>query len=301
MDKGKYFISLLLFVFGFLHINAQTADDVAYINRYKKVAMDEMKIYKIPASIKLAQGILESASGKSRLAKKANNHFGIKCADWKGEKIYHDDDKRGECFRSYPSPWGSFRDHSKFLAMRNRYSKLFELKITDYKGWANGLKKAGYATDRHYPKRLIKIIEDNQLYYYDNLVINGTEFSQNKTIAIAGPHIVKRHNNRLDYVIIRDGDTYASISKELDIKQKRILEYNDKRWDSPLKKGEILFLERKRSHGKNKYYKVKRGDTMYTISQKEGIRLEYLYKRNKMAFGDQPKMGVTLYLRKYKK
>jgi hypothetical protein len=285
-----------------VYVNAQTDANIAYVNRYKKVAMDEMRIYGVPASITLAQGILESGNGKSELALKSNNHFGIKCAsDWKGKKVYHDDDRRNECFRSYPSPWGSYRDHSKFLKNRGRYSDLFELRITDYKGWAKGLKKAGYATDRKYPDRLIKLIEDNQLYRYDKMVLDGAEFSESEIMALAGPHMVKRHSNRLDYVVLRDGDTYKSLSQELDIKEERLLEYNDKTWDSTLKKGEIFYLERKRSHGKNKYYKVKRGDTMYSISQKEGIRLEYLYKRNKMPFGAQPKAGSTLYLRKYKK
>ena len=302
MFYRKIISSFLVVFIVALSANAQTAVTEAYIKRFSKVAMDEMRIYKIPASITLAQGILESESGNSRLAKKGNNHFGIKCgSSWNGKTIRHDDDRRHECFRVYSSPWESYRDHSKFLTSSKRYSGLFKYKITDYKSWAHGLKKAGYATDRRYPKRLIKIIEDYKLYRFDEMVMNGEEFTQDEIMAIAGPHQVKRHNNRLDYIIVREGDTYESISTEFDIKEDKLLEYNDKNWDSKLAQGEIFYLERKRSHGKNNYHKVKKGETMYSISQKEGIRLEYLYKRNRLPFGTQPKVGTTLYLRKYKK
>jgi len=296
----KFLLSLLL-IFSIISTKAQTEASKAYVSRFNKVAMDEMRIYKIPASITLAQGILESGSGNSELSRKSNNHFGIKCgSSWTGKTIRHHDDRRNECFRVYPSPWGSFRDHSKFLKNNKRYSSLFNYKITDYKSWAYGLKKAGYATDKRYPKRLIKIIEDNQLYRYDQMVVNGKEFTSDEVMAIVGPHAVKRHRNRLDYIVAREGDTYESLSLELGKKQERLIEYNDKNWDSPIKKGEIIYIERKRDHGKDKYYKVKHGETMYSISQKEGIRLEYLYKRNRMPFGTQPKVGTTLYLRRYR-
>jgi len=160
-----------------------------YVSVYKDIAMDEMRIYKIPASITLAQGILESGSGKGRLAVKANNHFGIKCHKWEGDKIYHDDDERQECFRKYKSAETSFRDHSEFLANRKRYANLFKLKISDYKGWAKGLRKAGYATDKRYPEKLISIIERYELFQYDKKVLgkkykaakNDTKINQNKT------------------------------------------------------------------------------------------------------------------------
>ena len=146
---------------------------IAYIGTYKDIAIDKMEKYKIPASITLAQGILESGNGLSTLAKKSNNHFGIKChSGWKGKKVYHDDDKKGECFRKYPTPEGSFNDHSKFLTGRGRYEFLFDLKPDDYKAWAKGLKKAGYATDRKYPKKLISFIETFELYKYDDLVLD---------------------------------------------------------------------------------------------------------------------------------
>jgi flagellum-specific peptidoglycan hydrolase FlgJ len=138
-----------------------------YIAFFKAVAIHEMKLYGIPASITLAQGILESGSGKGRLARQANNHFGIKCHDWTGPRIYHDDDRAQECFRKYNDPSQSYRDHSLFLAKRKRYADLFKHKITDYKAWARGLKRAGYATDPQYPKKLISLIERYKLYRYD--------------------------------------------------------------------------------------------------------------------------------------
>ena len=146
---------------------------IAYIAKYKNIAIDKMERYKIPASITLAQGILESGNGLSTLAKKANNHFGIKChSGWKGKKVYHDDDKKNECFRKYENAEGSFNDHSKFLTGRGRYEFLFDLKPDDYKAWAKGLKKAGYATDRKYPKKLISFIETFELYKYVELVLD---------------------------------------------------------------------------------------------------------------------------------
>lgn len=165
------FLLVLFFQLCALQIFAQRNDEVlAYIERYKKIAVEEMLKHKIPASIKIAQGIHESAAGKSKLALKANNHFGIKCADnWNGKRYKHDDDKAQECFRVYKNPEESFRDHSQFLVSRKRYSELFALKTTDYKGWAKGLKKAGYATNPRYPERLIDVIEKYELYKLDKV------------------------------------------------------------------------------------------------------------------------------------
>ncbi len=153
-----------------------------YVDKYKDIAMREMKVYKIPASITLAQGLLESGNGNSELAKKSNNHFGIKChSTWKGKRTYHDDDEKGECFRVYDSPADSYRDHSKFLANGQRYAFLFDLQITDYKGWAKGLKKAGYATLPVYANVLIKLIEDYNLTQYDQMVVKGKfKYEDNK-------------------------------------------------------------------------------------------------------------------------
>lgn len=173
----------------------------AYIKKYKDIAMEEMRVYNIPASITLAQGILESSSGNSLLTKKSNNHFGIKChKGWKGKKVYHDDDEKGECFRVYKNPNNSFKDHSKFLATRNRYAKLFKLKKGDYVKWAKGLSTAGYATDRRYPAKLIAIIEKYNLHKYDTEVL-GKPFKKLK---------VKKASNH----VVSKGDTLYSISKK---------------------------------------------------------------------------------------
>lgn len=159
--------------FLFIAVNAMAVQhgtpQEQYIGRYARLAVEEMYRSGVPASITLAQGLLESRYGLSELAVKGNNHFGIKCHNWKGKAIYHDDDRRGECFRKYESPEESFRDHSDFLRYRDRYKFLFDLQATDYKGWAYGLKKAGYATDPSYPAKLIRLIEEYELHHYDRL------------------------------------------------------------------------------------------------------------------------------------
>lgn len=174
-------------------VNSFTVD---YIGTYKDIAIQKMVEYKIPASITLAQGILESGNGLSELTRKANNHFGIKChKSWTGKKVYHDDDRRNECFRKYPSAEGSFNDHSLFLTSRGRYEFLFDLDPDDYKGWAKGLKKAGYATDRKYPKKLISFIENFELYRYDDLVLDDKGY--------------KKKRKRSDELIASNGQTYT--------------------------------------------------------------------------------------------
>lgn len=176
---------------------------LSYINDYKDIAIKKMQEYKIPASITLAQGILESGNGRSELTRKANNHFGIKChKDWTGKKVYHDDDQKGECFRKYTDPEGSFNDHSLFLTTRSRYDHLFKIDPDNYKKWAHGLKDAGYATDRKYPHKLIKIIEDYELYAYDDLVL-GSGSKKNRMVA----------ESSAKYVIVNKGDTLYSIAK----------------------------------------------------------------------------------------
>lgn len=174
-----------------------------YIATYADIAKEEMRRYKIPASITLAQGILESASGKGRLAVKANNHFGIKCHGWTGAKIYHDDDRSQECFRKYKEAKSSYEDHSKFLTGRGRYADLFKLKQDDYKGWAKGLKKAGYATDRKYPDKLISLIERYKLYEYDEEVL-GSKKDEIKIVRV---------NSGTKIHIVEKGDTLYSLSK----------------------------------------------------------------------------------------
>ena len=181
---------------------------VRYIHKYKDIARYEMSHSRIPASITLAQGILESGAGEGELTQRANNHFGIKCHGWQGEKVYHDDDKKGECFRKYPHPAQSFKDHSVFLTGRKRYASLFKLKVTDYKGWAKGLKKAGYATDPKYPNKLIRLIERYKLYQYDTGVSAAVEESVTNTSTAAAS--VKTYT-------VKKGDTLYSISRAVGV------------------------------------------------------------------------------------
>lgn len=192
-----------------------------YITTYGAIAQEEMKLYGIPASITLAQGILESSSGNGRLAMEANNHFGIKCHDWNGDRIYHDDDREQECFRKYKDARYSFRDHSLFLKQRSRYSDLFTLRIDDYRGWAKGLKAAGYATDRKYPDKLISLIERYELYKFDNVKIDETVSVVDET------HTVKK------------GDTLYSISKKYNLTVKELQEINGLK-DSNISIGQVL-------------------------------------------------------------
>ena len=180
-----------------------------YISVYKDIAVSEMKKYGIPASITLAQGILESGSGKGTLATKANNHFGIKCHDWKGKKVYHDDDRLQECFRKYKSANKSFRDHSEFLANRKRYAKLFQLDKDDYKGWAKELRRAGYATDKRYPQKLIALIDRYELYKFDEKTSKRKRLKKAKTI----------------YTVVK-GDTLYSISKKYNVSVKDLQSIN---------------------------------------------------------------------------
>lgn len=181
-----------------------------YIQTYASIAQEEMKLYHIPASITLAQGILESGAGRGTLVRQANNHFGIKCHDWTGEKVYHDDDRRGECFRKYKQAKYSFRDHSLFLANRSRYAFLFDLDTDDYKGWAKGLRKAGYATDRRYPDKLIDLIERYELYRYDADLPDRSRYSD---AAIVERKIESRSIPAAETHTVRKGDTLYSIAK----------------------------------------------------------------------------------------
>lgn len=202
-----------------------------YIDVHKATAQQEMSLYGIPASITLAQGILESGSGKGRLSVKANNHFGIKCHGWTGKKIYHDDDEKQECFRKYKDSKYSFRDHSLFLSERSRYSKLFKLKKEDYKGWAKGLKAAGYATDRKYPQKLISLIERYKLYEFDKEVLGD------KYVKYESPVI----QNRTTYTVVK-GDTLYSISKTYNITVKELQNLNGLR-DTALSVGQELVVK----------------------------------------------------------
>ena len=293
MKKQIFFLLLIL---GCLNVQAQTRNKQYedYIKKYRELAVEEMKKYHIPASITLAQGLLESGAGQSTLARKSNNHFGIKCgSDWNGKTVSHDDDARGECFRAYKHPKDSYEDHSKFLAGRPRYASLFKLKITDYKGWAKGLKKAGYATNPRYADQLIGIIELYELHKYDEK--NYLKWIKKNP----NPHQTYIANDLL-YIVVRAGDSWKSISKEFDISQKKLRKYNDLYKGYALQVGDILYLEKKNKKADKEHivHVLRAGESMYSISQKYGIRLKNLYKLNKMDEDDPaPEVGTILRLR----
>lgn len=202
-----------------------------YIAMYGPTARANMQQYGIPASITLAQGILESGAGRSELTRRANNHFGIKCHDWTGERVYHDDDRRGECFRKYANPADSFRDHSLFLTQRGRYAFLFDLDKDDYRAWAKGLRQAGYATDRKYPEKLISLIERYELYRFDQEVLRGGDLVYDEP----------SHSRASSYTV-RKGDTLYSISRRYGLSVEQLMKYNNLR-GTTISIGQILYLE----------------------------------------------------------
>ena len=292
--KRGFFLLLLSCVVAMLPAQRRNQAYEDYIKKYRKIAVEEMERYHIPASITLAQGLLESGAGRSTLARKSNNHFGIKCGSrWEGRTVRHDDDARNECFRAYKHPRDSYEDHSKFLRTGARYAFLFRLKITDYKGWARGLKKAGYATDPRYADRLIDIIELYDLDKYDRKV--GLKWAEE----FPDPHQPYLANELL-YIVARRGDTFESLSKEMGISKKKIRKYNELPKDYKFQGGEIVYLEKKRSRATKDHicYTVRPGDSMYSISQKFGVRLSRLYKMNNMKpESPAPKVGEILRLR----
>lgn len=276
-----------------------------YIATYSDIAIREMSRSGIPASIKMAQAILESGDGNSTLARRANNHFGIKCHDWTGRRIYHDDDKRNECFRRYSKPEESFRDHSDFITGRSRYAGLFDLDPNDYTAWAKGLKASGYATNPQYDRLLIKIIEENELYKLDTgqtlsapAVITAAENRNiNKEPASAERKIMLR--NRIKYIVASEGDTYESITREMGLMRWELARYNDIEDNATIDPGDIIYLQPKRSRAErgNETHIVKEGETMHSISQLYGVRLDRLLRRNSGLYGKQPSPGTTIFLR----
>ena len=274
----------------------------SYINQYKDIAIKEMLKYGIPASITLSQGLLESGAGKSELARKGNNHFGIKCHNWTGRKTYHDDDENNECFRAYNNALESYEDHSKFLVNSKRYQSLFALKTTDYKGWAHGLKKAGYATNPTYAQSLINIIELYRLYEYDKAKGYDkfmAEHSGNnyKYASNSISHTIKICNKNY-YVVARTGDSFKSIGKEVGISYRKLAKYNERGKKEPLKQGDIIYLKKKRRKAdkafKNKPHTVKAGESIYSISQKYGIKMKSLCKKNNLNENYSIKVGDKL-------
>ncbi|WP_321517717.1 glucosaminidase domain-containing protein [uncultured Bacteroides sp.] len=297
----------LIFVFALLFICTGMAQAqyrnpkyVAYVKQYSDLAVEQMKEYKIPASITLSQGLLESGAGFSSLAKESNNHFGIKCGmRWNGPTVFHNDDAPNECFRAYNNPSASYEDHSKFLTSGSRYAFLFRLDITDYKGWAKGLKQAGYATDPSYANRLITIIEDYELYKYDREGLsnkrNVHDRKEKKSIV---PHKAYIANDLL-YVIARRGDTFESIADEYNTSARKLIKYNDLNKDYTLAEGDIVYLHEKKKHASEKHtvHVVREDDSMHSISQLYGIRLKNLYKLNVKSGEYIPQVGDLIWLR----
>ncbi len=277
-----------------------------YIESYKEDAIKEMLMYNIPASITLAQGMLESGNGNSDLAVYANNHFGIKChKGWDGPTYIKDDDAKDECFRKYSNVLESYTDHSQFLKSRSRYAFLFELKRTDYKGWAKGLKEAGYATDPKYTARLLEIIETHKLYQYDEIggMDNIDVFAQKPDNTKANQKLETREILRfrfIKYIVVKPGDTFYKIARDTDKDLWQLYKYNDLNEKDVLIAGQKLYLQPKHRKAKEPTHIVKKGETMHSISQLHGIKLKNLYKKNNMKPNEQPKIGDTLYLRKNK-
>jgi len=356
-----------------MNLRAQmSANGVIYVNTYKVIAMAEMQRSGVPAAIILAQGIHESEAGTSALVKQSNNHFGIKCKDdWKGQVVYHDDDSRQECFRSYASAADSYKDHSDFLRRSNRYAFLFDLEPTDYEGWAYGLRKAGYATNIRYSQILIKLIKDYNLQQYsliamgkmkpaDEVVLtmpgvapvtalaadgtpgsggivgsggvgsevagggsaggNGTTGGGGTGAGSVGASGAARGGgagggevgaaqevsypegqfeiNRTKVIYAQAGVSLLSIANQYNVSLPRLLEFNDMKEEDVLVKGQLVFLQRKRKTGSIGFHVVREGETLYEISQSEGIRFKDMLEMNQLNPNSQPATGNKIYLQK---
>lgn len=291
-----------------------------YIEKWKTVAVKKMKEHGIPASITLAQGLLESGNGNSMLARESNNHFGIKCTpDWKGGRSYHDDDIKNDCFRSYRDAADSFEDHSQFLK-RQRYAKLFELKSTDYKGWAHGLKDAGYATDPHYPRKLIELIERYGLDKLDQGVdvaykpagnVAGKPAPERKgrrpaaggdVITIHAGRSVELFEGRIKYVRAKGGESMRQLAADLDMTHGMLARWNDMDKESTLTEGQVIFIQPKRKAAKDAaVHTVVAGETLWSVSQQHGVKLSKLAKYNGLVPDAPLKAGQTVLLQKAKR
>jgi len=305
-----------------------SANGVVYVNTYKSLAMAEMQRSGVPAAITLAQGLHETEAGTSDLVKSSNNHFGIKCReDWKGEVVYHDDDRRGECFRSYATAADSYRDHSDFLRLSSRYAALFTLDPADYEGWAYGLKKAGYATNIRYSQILIKLIKDYNLQQYTLIAIGKMAAADEVVLTIPGlapaseprakdasevtqgadsakvavqPEVSYPEGeftiNRTKVVYVAAGVSMLSIAGRYDIPLGRLLDFNDMREEDVLVRSQLIFLQRKRRTGSIAYHVVREGEDLYSIAQAEGVRLQDLLEMNQLTPEARPAAGEKVYL-----
>ena len=277
-----------------------------YIEKYKDEAIRGMLESGVPASITLAQGLLESANGNSPLAKYANNHFGIKCHGWKGGTFIQDDDAKDECFRKYPNVYASYKDHAEFLSTRSRYAFLFQLSQTDYKAWARGLKKAGYATNPKYADLLIRLIEDNDLNQYDQVnkmprLAKKMSDKKPELIASRPKKIDKRfvgiHENNIRYTKAEKGDSFYRIAEEFEMGLWQIYKYNDLTKGDKLHENDIIYLQPKRGKAKVKEHVVKKGETVRDISQQYGVKIKKIIKYNQLTSTTNIIPGQRLVLR----
>ncbi len=328
MRNGKIIlVSLILLslaVFGVAQPASRNPGYSEYIEKYRDIAIKKMHEYRIPASITLAQGILESGMGNSELARNANNHFGIKChKEWTGMTYVMDDDTKNECFRKYNTVEESFSDHSLFLTTRPRYARLFDLDVKDYKGWAHGLKSAGYATNPRYAEILIRIIEENELHIYDNApagpyvakdkpqkgsaatpppasVASGIQLNPSnvKFLEVADGNRAVYMNNGTKLIFARAGDDVHSIAKDFGIHGFQLLKYNELGKNETITDGQAIYITPKKKKGAIKRHTVSARESMRDISQFYGIKLKSLYKLNGMQQGHEPERGTVLKLAK---
>ena len=314
----RIFSILFISVSFFINADAQKITPEQYVEKYKDFAIREMKRMGVPAAITLAQGLLETENGNSDLVKKSNNHFGIKCkSSWTSTGVTHDDDAPGECFRSYKDANESFRDHSNYLRGSERYASLFTLKPTDYKSWAKGLRKAGYATNPKYPDILIKNIEQYNLQQYslaaanevpvietnkyqDDIepVVKKNDESSNKVTSPGKDALDVNPNviNKLQYIIGKKGISLLAIATENDINLNKLLSYNDLSEDGILKNDQIIFLQKKAKKGDKIFYIVQQNETLYDVAQKNGIQLKYLLEYNELTERANLATGLKLNL-----
>lgn len=324
MKKTLIILSVLFVTMAAVAQVRQTREE--YVEKYKAIAIAHMERYGIPASITMAQGILESDSGNSKLARSSNNHFGIKCKkSWKGDRVYHDDDAKGECFRAYPSVEASYQDHADFLDQSPRYDSLFAYPSNDYRSWARGLKAAGYATAPTYAESLIKIIETMKLYLLDKA--NGgeiyaaakgakenTEIWWESNTAVSDEQVnpnafrvtVNSHKgygvyrtNHTFYVVAKEGDTFESLSAIFDVSPKMLRKFNDVPKGAKLSKGDIVYIEPKKNEwlGNVVQHKVVRDENLYSLSQLYGIRKKSLAKLNKLRPNEDVRKGEIIRLK----
>ncbi len=326
LKKTTFFALFVLLMSLTQSIFSQRISRDEYISRYKHIAIEHQRYYGIPASITMAQGILESDSGNSILAKGSNNHFGIKCKSyWKGKTFTHTDDAPDECFRAYDSVEDSYEDHANFLDSSPRYDSLFRFEPTDYKSWARGLKGAGYATAPDYTQRIVKLIEDNKLYILDMEAESGVTppkievaiepESHDEVIRTIGGGVDpnnyrvglishKGYNiyntNRTCYVVAKSGDTVEAIADIFDLSEKRLRKYNDMKSTSKIVEGEIIYIERKQNRwmGNIHTHKMMEGETLRAISQMYAINESSLRRMNRLKRGEQPGVGNNVMINK---